>query len=61
MKICRFSLRWFFIDNLFDGDAKVKMTPSRLPRRAVLEHVIFNLEMSISKFDLRSGQVKVSS
>ena len=35
----------------------MKMTPSCLPRRAGSEHVLVDLERSISKFDPRSSQV----
>ena len=57
MKNYRSSRRWFFIDDLLDmRDMKMKMTPSCSPRRAGLEHVLFDLERSISKSDLRSGQ-----
>ena len=35
------------------------MTPSCLDRRATSKHVLFDLERSISKFGLRSGQGQV--
>ena len=57
MKNCRSSRRWFFIANLLDmRDMKMKMTPSCSSRRAGLEHVLFDLERSFSKSDLRSDQ-----
>ena len=64
MKHCRLSRRWFFIDGLsfFDMiDMKIKMTPSCLPRRAGSEKVLFDLEGSVSKSDLRPGQIKARS
>ena len=36
---------------------KMKMTPSCLPRRADSEHVLFDLGRSVSKYDVRPGQV----
>ena len=48
---CRF---WY-------GNTKTKMKPSCSPRRTGSEHVLSDLERSISKFDIWSGQVKVRS
>ena len=42
-------------------DTKMKMAPSCSPRQAGSKHALFYLEMSIWKFDLRSGQVKFRS
>ena len=54
------SQSWFSTANFFDmRDMKIKMTPSFSPRRAGSEHVLFDLESSISKSDLRSGQGQV--
>ena len=54
MKNCRFSRGWIFIDNFFDmRDTKIKMVPSCLARRAAAKHALFDIEKSISKFDLR--------
>ena len=62
MKKYRFSRRWFFIHYLFGvRDMKMKTTPSCLPRRTDSENVLFDLERSISKSDLRSGQVRLRS
>ena len=36
-----------------------KMTPSCSPRQAGPKHALFDLERSISKFDLRSGQGQI--
>ena len=53
---------WFFINNFFDmRDTKIKMTASSSPCQAASKHVLFDIERSIWKFDLRSGQVKVRS
>ena len=57
-----FSRKWSFMNNFFDmGDTKIKITPPCSPRQAGSKYVLFYLERSISKFDLRSGQVKVRS
>ena len=40
-------------------DTKLKMSPLCLARQAGLEHSLFDLERSISKFDIRSGQGQV--
>ena len=40
-------------------DTKIKMTPSCSARQDRSKNLLFNLKRSISKFDLRSGQVQV--
>ena len=50
------------MNNFFDDrDTKIKKAPSCCARREGSENVPFDLERSISKNDLRSGQVKVRS
>lgn len=50
------------MNNFFDNrDTKIKKAPSCCARREGSENVPFDLERSISKNDLRSGQVKVRS
>ena len=51
MKNCRFSRSWFSLKTFF----------SCSPRQAGSKYILFDLERSISKFDLRSCQVKVRS
>ena len=46
---------------LLMGYMKMKLAPSCSPLRAGSDHVLFDLEMSISKSYLRSSQVKVRS
>ena len=62
MKNYRFSQRRFFFLFFFAmGDTIKEIMPSYWPRRAGSKNVLFDLEKSISEFDLRSGQVKVRS
>ena len=55
-----FLAEMFFID-FFMRYMKMKMTPSCLSLQAGSDHVLFDLERSISKSYLRSGEVKVRS
>ena len=60
LNIIVFFTGMFFINNFFDmRDTKMKMTPSCSPGRAGSIHVLFDLEGSISKFDLRSGEGQI--
>ena len=56
MKSHRLSRTYFLLIVFYMRDTKMKMTLSFLPLRASTEPVLFDLERSISKFDLRSGQ-----
>ena len=61
-KVIVFLRRWFFINNFCEMCvAKIKMTPLCLSHRAGSECVVSDLDRSISKFNLSSGQVKVRS
>ena len=58
MKNYRFHRDGFF-DNIVDmKDIKMIMTPSCLRCRARFNPVLFDLERPISKFGIRSGQIR---
>ena len=58
MRNSHFSRKWFFTDN-FLGMKDTGKASLCLAYRAGSKHLLFDFESLISKFDLRSGQVKV--
>ena len=56
-----FARRWFSLILFNKTDTKMKVTPSCSPRRDDSENVSFDHGRSISKSDLKSGQVKARS
>ena len=58
----RFHEDVFLFNSFFDmRGTKTKMTPSCSPFQAGSNHVCFDIERSISKFDLGSGQGQIVS